>query len=152
MDLSAVKAEKLEPIKQYLEQHTNYQIESIEDGLLIVFPYRYWLDGDGMSVNLLLEDDLDTLIVQDDDFAVHNFICLDSDKRDDVLSMAQYCELVCFYDEGEYAVPIFYASASSLFVGLTRIDLIIERIESFLQELIVFNWMVYHNNGEQRSM
>ena len=152
MQLSETKAKKLEPIKQYLEQYANYRIESIDDGLLIVFPYRYWLDGDGMSVNLLLEDDLDTLVVQDDDFCIHNFICLDSDKRDDVLSMAKYCELVCFYDEGEHAAPIFYASASLLSVGLNRIDIIIERIESFLRRLIVFNWMVYHDNGERRNM
>lgn len=151
MRLSEVKAKKLEPIKQYLEQ-SNYQIESIDDGLLIVFPYRYWLDGDGMSVNLLLEDDLETLIVQDDDFCIHNFNCLDPDKRDDVLSMARYCHLACFYDKGEHATPIFYTSASSLFVGLNHIDLIIERIESFLQKLIVFNWMVYHDKGERQNV
>lgn len=71
MYLAEAKAKKLEPIKQCLKIWTNYQIESINDGFIIIFPYRHWLDGDGMSMILLLEDDMDTLILQDDDFCIH---------------------------------------------------------------------------------
>ena len=34
MYLAEVKAKKLEPIKQCLEKHTNYQIEPINDGFV----------------------------------------------------------------------------------------------------------------------
>lgn len=54
MYLAEAKAKKLESIKQCLKIWTNYQIESINDGFIIVSPYRYWLDGDGMSIVLLL--------------------------------------------------------------------------------------------------
>lgn len=85
MYLAEAKAKKLEPIKQCIKKYTNYLIESINDGLLIVFPYRYWLDGNGMSMVLLLEDDMDTLILQDDDFCIHNSICLIPERKSEVV-------------------------------------------------------------------
>lgn len=144
MYLAETKTKKLEPVKQCLEKHTNYQIESINDGFIIVFPYRYWLDGDGMSVVLLLEDDMDTLILQDDDFCIHNTICLIQGKRNKVLAMAKECELDCFYDNDEHAAPEFRAKIPSLSFCLnSNIERIIDKIEEFLNKLIVFNWKSY---------
>lgn len=144
MYLAEAKAKKLEPIKRCLEKHTNYRIEPINDGFIIVFPYRYWLDGDGMSVILLLEDDMDTLILQDDDFCVHNTICLIPEKRNEVLAMAKECELNCFYDDDDHAAPEFRAKIPSFSFYLNSdIKRIIDEIEEFLNKLIVFNWVSY---------
>lgn len=144
MYLAEAKAKKLEPIRQCLEKHTNYWIESINDGFIIVFPYRYWLDGDGMSVVLLLEDYMDTLILQDDDFCIHNSICLVPEKRDNVLTIAKECELDCFYDNDKHTAPEFRAKRSSLSFYLnSNIERIIDKIEKYLNKLIVFNWKSY---------
>ena len=144
MHLAEAKAKKLEPIKQSLKKYTNYQIEPINDGFIIVFPYRYWLDGDGMSIVLLLEDDMDTLILQDDDFCIHNSICLIPEERNNVLAMAKSCRLDCFYDDDEHAAPEFRAKIPSLSLCLNSdIERIIDKIEEFLNKLIVFNWKSY---------
>lgn len=144
MCLAEAKAKKLDPIKQCLKIWTNYQIESINDGFIIVFPYRYWLDGDGMSIVLLLEDDMDTLILQDDDFCIHNSICLMPEERNNVLAIAKKCRLDCFYESDEHATPEFRAKISPLSFCLnSNIERLIDKIEEFLNKLIVFNWKAY---------
>lgn len=142
-DVKAAKKKKLESIKYFLEQHTNYRIETINDGLCICFPYRYWTDGDGMSLYLILNDDMNKMYLEDDDLCIHNTLCMipdDKNTKNAVRSLAKSFQILCIYEDSYDASPVFRQGLRPLsFYQKDRQDFLIEEIEEFLRKLIVFN-------------
>lgn len=142
-DVKAAKKKKLESIKYFLEQHTNYRIETINDGLCICFPYRHWTDGDGMSLYLILDDDMNRMYLEDDDLCIHNTLCMipdDENAKNAVHSLAKSFQILCIYGDSYDASPVFRQGLRPLsFYQKDRQDFLIEEIEEFLRKLIVFN-------------
>ena len=142
-DVKAAKKKKLESIKYFLEQHTNYRIETINDGLCICFPYRYWTDGDGMSLYLILDDDMNKMYLEDDDLCIHNTLCMipdDENAKNAVRSLAKSFQILCIYGDSYNASPVFRQGLRPLsFYQKDRQDFLIEEIEEFLRKLTVFN-------------
>lgn len=141
-DIKAVKKKKLESIKHFLEQHTNYHIEAFNDWLCICFPYRYWTDGDGMSLYLILDDDLNRMYLEDDDLCIHNTLCMIPDKnaKNAVRLLAKSFQILCIYGDSYNDSPVFRQGLRPLsFYQENRQDFLIEEIEEFLRKLIIFN-------------
>ena len=129
-DVKAAKKKKLESIKYFLEQHTNYRIETINDGLCICFPYRYWTDGDGMSLYLILDDDMNKMYLEDDDLCIHNTLCMipdDENAKNAVRSLAKSFQILCIYEDSYNASPVFRQGLRPLsFYQKDRQDFLIE--------------------------
>lgn len=143
-DVKAAKKKKLESIKCFLEQHTNYRIETISDGLCVCFPHRYWTDGDGMSLYLILDDDMNKMYLEDDDLCIHNTLCMipdDKNAKNAVRSLAKSFQILCIYGDSYNASPVFRQGLRplSFYQEENRQDFLIEEIEEFLRKLIVFN-------------
>ena len=68
----------------------------------------------------------------------------------EVLAIAKSCRLDCFYNNDEHAAPEFRAKLPSLSFCLnSNIERIIDKIEEFLNKLIVFNWKSYEEMDNQ---